>query len=83
MTKLDLLKTVRSARRTHIRWAMKADALIHGIPLEKEQVPVNGTECSFGKWFYGEGQSLSALPSYKALEKPHFDLHSTMRRFSL
>lgn len=80
MTIQDILQTVRTAKRAHISWVMKADALIHGIPLEKSQVPLDGTECSFGKWYYGQGQCCSELPSFKALEKPHMELHSTYAR---
>jgi len=77
MTIQDILQTVRTAKRAHISWVMKADALIHGIPLEESQIPMDGTECSFGKWYYGQGQCCIELPSFKALEKPHMELHST------
>lgn len=80
MNKEELVKKVREAKAAHVSWVMKADALIRGIPLEKEQVPINGTECSFGKWYYGSGQTLSALPSFKAIEKSHSELHSVYAR---
>ena len=77
MNKMEVIKKVRAAKQAHMSWVMKADALIHGIPLEKEQVPVDGTACIFGHWYYGEGQNLHHLDSFKAIEQPHFDLHST------
>ncbi len=77
MNKIEVIQKVRAAKQAHMSWVMKADALIHGIPLEKEQVPVDGTECIFGQWYYGDGQSLNHLASFKAIEQPHFDLHST------
>ena len=77
MDKNKLIYQIREAKRAHVSWVMKADALIQGIPLEQDQVPVNGTECKFGHWYYGEGQNLSFLQSYKAIEQPHFNLHST------
>ena len=73
----QIIQKIRDAKRSHVSWVMKADALIHGIPLEKNQVPLDGTECAFGHWYYGEGQNLSHLISFKELEKPHFDLHSS------
>ncbi len=80
MDKSEIIKRIRAAKQAHLSWVMKADALIHGIPLEKDQVPINGTECIFGKWYYGEGQNLKSLPSFKAIEQPHFNLHSTYAR---
>lgn len=80
MTIQDILQTVRSAKRAHISWVMKADALIHGIPLEKNQIPLDGTECSFGQWYYGAGQCCKELPSFKVLEKSHSALHATYAR---
>lgn len=75
MDKIELLHKINAAKRAHVSWVMKADALIQGIPLEKEQVPVNGTECAFGQWYYGEGQGLISLEEFKAIEEPHFKLH--------
>ena len=77
MTIQDILQTVRTARRAHISWVMKADAIIHGIPLDQNQVPLDSTECSFGQWYYGKGRCCAELPSFEALEKTHNDLHDT------
>jgi len=42
------------------------------------------TDCAFGKWYYGPGQSLSALRTYAALDEPHEQLHTTyMKIFKL
>lgn len=73
----DILQTLRSAKRAHVSWVMNADAILHGIPLEEDQVPLNSTECSFGQWYYGTGQCCKELPSFKALEQTHTNLHST------
>lgn len=43
----------------------------------KDHVPVLGTDCKFGKWYYGPGQALNSLPSYRKIEQPHIDLHDT------
>ena len=77
MNKTEAVNNIRAAKQAHMSWVMKADALIYGIPLESDQVPVNGTECLFGQWYYGEGQNLKHLTSFKAIEQPHFELHST------
>lgn len=75
MEKRDALAMLRAAKSAHIQWRARAQALVAGIPLEKEQVPIAYTDCKFGKWYYGLGQQLSILDTYRAIEEPHQQLH--------
>ena len=78
MDKESTLLQLRDAKKAHISWVRRAKALIEGLPIEKEQVAVDCTECMFGKWFYKEAQELNVLPnmeSLKQIEKLHFKLH--------
>jgi len=50
-------------------------ALIEGVPLDKEKVPVNATDCKFGKWYHGDGQSLRDIAGFKEIDELHDDLH--------
>lgn len=75
MEKRDSLSMLQTAKSAHIQWRARAQALVAGIPLEKEQVPVAYTDCKFGKWYYGLGQQLAALDTYRAIEEPHQQLH--------
>jgi len=78
MNKEETLAHLRNAKKAHITWVQRANALIEGLPIEKEQVPVGCTECKFGLWFYGEGQALGMIPNMdclKEIEKLHFELH--------
>jgi hypothetical protein len=78
MNKEETLMHLRNAKKAHITWVHRAHALIEGLPIEKEQVPVNCTDCQFGQWFYGEGQRLNMMPSMdclKEIEVLHFELH--------
>jgi hypothetical protein len=78
MNKEETLTHLRNAKKAHITWVQRAHALIEGLPIEKEQVPVGCTECKFGLWFYGEGQELGMIPNMdclKEIEKLHFELH--------
>jgi hypothetical protein len=77
MDKHELIEMLRNAMRSHKQWVGNALALIEGIPLEKEKVPVNATECAFGKWYYGEGQKLKKINGVKEIESSHDDLHKT------
>ena len=75
MEKKDALSMLQAAKSAHIQWRARAQALVAGIPVEKNQVPVIYTECKFGKWFYGPGQRLASLQSYQAIDEPHQQLH--------
>jgi hypothetical protein len=68
---------LQSAKSAHIQWRARAQAMVAGVPLDKEQVPVVYTDCKFGKWYYGLGQQLSVLETYRAIEDPHQQLHMT------
>ncbi len=80
----DIISRLHNARAAHKAWVARAEALVAGMPLDKEQVPVLPTDCIFGQWYYGSGQMLRRLPAYAALEKPHDELHKTyMQIFKL
>ncbi len=54
--------------------------LISGLKVEEDAIPVNSTQCQFGKWFYSDAQKLNALPNntfdcMSEVEKLHFELH--------
>jgi len=73
----EVINHLHNARAAHKAWVARAEGLVAGLPLEKEQVPLLPTDCIFGKWYYGSGQLLRSLPAYTALEKPHDELHRT------
>jgi hypothetical protein len=77
MEKKDVVSTLRGAAVSHKKWVGNALALIEGVPLEKDKVPVNSTECEFGIWYYSDGQNLKDIPGFKEIEKPHNKLHRT------
>ncbi len=78
------IQHIHDAKRAHITWVSHAYALKIGMPLKKEQVPMYATDCQFGHWYYGPGQSLNALEAFKNIEQPHMELHTTyMDMFNL
>lgn len=79
MTKRDIIMQIRSAKAAHIRWKSFVQIALRGVITDdvKVEVPIVQTECDFGKWYYGEGMSLSELHSYQALEEPHELVHET------
>ena len=80
MEKRDVVEHLRAAKAAHIKWVQKAKLLINGLDVEEDNIPVDATECKFGKWFYSEGQilnSLSSIPSKEidSIEELHSKLH--------
>lgn len=78
MEKKEVLQSIRAARRAHTQWVDKAKSLVNGLPVKKEQIPLEVTECSFGKWFYCDGQILLSFFTEEAIEKldvKHKELH--------
>jgi len=84
MEKKEVVTTLKNAVISHKKWVANALALIEGVPLEKDKVPVNPTECEFGRWYYSVGQNLNELPGFKDVEEAHNNLHKTyMEIFSI
>ena len=77
MNKNEVATTLNSAILNHKKWVSNALALIEGVPLDKNQVPVNPTECEFGQWFYSVGQKLIEIPGFNDIEESHNNLHRT------
>lgn len=80
MTKEEVLTHLRSAKAAHIKWVQKAKLLINGVEIKEGSIPVDSTECHFGKWFYSDGQILNALSNnplecMSKIEGLHFALH--------
>lgn len=78
MEKSDVLRSIRSARRAHVIWVDRAKALVNGLEVKKEQIPLEVTECDFGKWFYCDGQILLSIfteEAVKKLDDKHKELH--------
>jgi len=80
MNKEDILKHLREAKASHINWVQHAKLLVSGFDIDKESIPVSSTECSFGKWFYSDGQMLhgmhnNPIESMRNIERLHSLLH--------
>ncbi|MFO7594529.1 MAG: CZB domain-containing protein [Pseudomonadota bacterium] len=75
LKKKEVLAQLRAAKSAHIKWRSYAQALVSGLPLDESKVPVIHTDCAFGRWYYGPGQALASLDSYRSIEEPHEILH--------
>lgn len=78
MNKEETLELLGAAKKAHIKWVNRARSLVEGLPVEKDAIPMDSTECQFGQWFYDEGQKLHAMPNMDCLDRIetlHFELH--------
>lgn len=80
MNKEEILSQLRVAKAAHVSWVQRAKLLIEGFTINETSIPVNSTECAFGKWFYSDGQRLNdirnnPIESMQEIESLHFKLH--------
>jgi hypothetical protein len=72
----QMLSEMRKARAAHIRWRSYAYAMVAGLEIEKEYLPLEHTGCAFGKWYHGVGkETFGHLDTYAGIEVPHRVLH--------
>ncbi len=75
------LDKLRKAKGAHIKWRAYAQALVSGVPVSDDKIPVEHTDCAFGQWYHGEGkQKLGHLASYEGIHTPHEMLHEIYKR---
>jgi hypothetical protein len=78
MKKIEIVQKIRSARLAHVQWVQRAKSLVNGLPIKEEDIPLTSDSCTFGKWFYSDGQILLAIFNekyVKELEVLHNSLH--------
>lgn len=75
MEKREVITRLRKAKTAHIRWRGYAQALVAGVPLDEERVPIVHTDCEFDRWYYGDGQALGGFAEFAAIAAPHEQLH--------
>lgn len=71
-----ILKELRKAKAAHIKWRSYAYAMVAGLDIDEEYVPLEHTDCVFGKWYYTLGKEhFGALDTFAGIEVPHKILH--------
>lgn len=81
ITKQEALRMVRQAKSAHIRWRAYVQAMLAGLDIETERVPISHKECDFGQWFYREGfKAFGHWQVFQDVEYSHELLHDVYRR---
>ena len=78
MDKENIINELRAAKVAHLKWVQRAKSLISGMPVEKEAIPRDYTECVFGQWYYSDGQDIALLPGMSVMDSigtKHQELH--------
>jgi hypothetical protein len=81
MDRREAMTHIRKAKAAHIRWRSYAQALVSGVAVSDEKIPVAHTDCAFGQWYHGPGKALLGhLDSYEGIYTPHEMLHAIYHR---
>ena len=86
-----MLQNIYNAKRAHKEWVTKADKLVNGfdgfqgkkvdVNVDKSFIPLDSSECKFGKWFDTYAIELSKYDSIgrfmNRIEEHHNALHET------
>jgi hypothetical protein len=69
-------------KSVHLAWKSKIRSYLDGNEsIISGAAATDPHQCSLGKWYYGDGLAeFGQLPAMTALEKPHSDLHATIKR---
>lgn len=82
MAKIDVLAQLANAKKAHVGWVTRANALIEGYHIGNEATPQAYAECPFGEWFHGDGKRLNDIPGMNGLdqiEQFHYRIHDVYR----
>lgn len=69
-------------KSVHLAWKAKIRSYLDGNESAVSGAAATDShQCSLGKWYYGDGLAqFGQMPEMTALEKPHSDLHATIKR---
>jgi hypothetical protein len=90
-TKASILQHLYDAKYAHKDWVKKAERLVKGLngykgdsvewEVDKTFIPLDSTDCDFGKWFRSHSTHLSRLDKIGSfvnrIEEHHNQLHET------
>jgi len=81
VNKNEALDKLRKAKGAHIKWRAYAQALVSGVSVDEDKIPVEHTSCAFGQWYHNEGKlMLGHLTSYESIYTPHEMLHEIYKQ---
>ena len=79
MNKIEVLRRLRAAKRSHLQWISNARGMVDGIPVNPKSVPTGAKQSGFGQWYYGEGQNLSDFDVFTQIAPHHQKMHEVFK----
>jgi hypothetical protein len=76
MLKRNVLNEINAARLAHAKWVRRAKHLVENLPVTEEMIPMDSTECAFGRWFFSNGMKFRILNNFGTLVD-QINLHHT------
>lgn len=82
MIKADTMQQLNQAKIAHSQWVQRAYMLMFGFEFDKDAIPIDSTQCAFGKWLYCDCQefchiSEPAKDIVADIERLHLQLHNS------
>ena len=84
----EVRRVVTQSEVDHLKWGQKVANTLVDPEGKKLEVQVDGRQCNFGKWYYGEGRKSAEVvaPYLKtplaAMEDPHLRLHQSAEKIN-
>jgi methyl-accepting chemotaxis protein len=74
---------LQRAKVAHLAWKTKVRGFLDGKSILDEAAAFSHTQCTLGQWFDAVGhKTFAGLPEVQQLEKPHRELHETIRHIA-
>ncbi len=71
---------IEHAKFAHLAWTSRIHSYLRNQGSLTKEEAVSHKECAFGKWYYDPAHSqYRKIPEMQEIEKPHADLHQTIR----
>ena len=59
----------------HTAWKHKFRQFLEGTEKLQAEMVAKDNQCELGKWIYGEGSQLAALPEFSEMKRKHAEFH--------
>ncbi|MBM9613969.1 CZB domain-containing protein [Desulfobulbus rhabdoformis] len=73
---------IGKVKEAHMQWRARLEALLRGKESLRPEEISSDHECDFGKWYFGEGQSLIDREYFKEVGEHHAMVHQYARRIA-
>ncbi|MDD2463752.1 MAG: methyl-accepting chemotaxis protein [Desulfobulbus sp.] len=73
---------IGKVKAAHMQWRSRLEAVLNGKQALRPEEVTSDHECEFGKWYFGEGQSLSNCAYFKEVGDFHRKVHQYAKQIA-